>query len=549
MKAVIYTRFSTTQQREASSEDQARNCRRKIEAEGWELGKHYKDEGVSGSTTERPGYQAMLAASVAREFEVLVIDDLSRLSRDQVESERVIRSLEFADVRIISVSDGYDSVSKSRKLQRGFKGLMNEMFLDDLRDKTHRGLAGQAIKKFWAGGKPYGYRLVQEKDATCLDSYGNAAVIGTLLEVDETQAAIVREIFEKYTRDYSQRAIAAVLNERAIPSPGSAWRGRTTRRTSGWLGSTLNELLANPLYRGELVWNKTEWRKNPDTGRRTMRPRPQSEWIAHAMPELRIISDDLWQRTLARRARAALRGDHVRAGLVLSGHPAGGGAKFAFSGLVKCGVCRSSLVIIGGQNEFRAYGCSGHKDGGPAVCDNGITVRRDILESRLLVPIKKSLLTPERIAAIEQRVNQKHAKRPKIVDNSARIRELREQISNITDAIASGLLKPSHALGERLGGAEAELARLTAPAVKPTARILDFPARLKARFNKMVDKLEENLARDPNRARAALREIVGEIPVFPHESRKYLVAKLGLSEMFLRAAVGSDTERSMVAGA
>src|ERR1700733_4786984 len=99
MKAVIYTRFSTTQQREASSEDQARNCRRKIEAEGWELGKHYKDEGISGRTMERPGYQAMLAASLAREFEVLVIDDLSRLSRDQVESERVIRRLEFAGVR------------------------------------------------------------------------------------------------------------------------------------------------------------------------------------------------------------------------------------------------------------------------------------------------------------------------------------------------------------------------------------------------------------------------------------------------------------------
>jgi site-specific DNA recombinase len=490
---------------------------------------------------------SMRSTSLAREFKVLVIDDLSRLSRDQVESERVIRSLEFAGVRIISVSDGYDSISKSRKLQRGFKGLMNEMFLDDLRDKTHRGLAGQALKKFWAGGKPYGYRLVQVKDATRLDTYGNAAVIGTLLEIDELQAPIVREIFELYARDHSQRAIAAMLNERAIPSPGSAWRGRALRRTSGWLGSTLNELLANPLYRGELVWNKTQWLKNPDTGRRTTRPRPQSEWIAHAMPELRIISDELWQRTLARRARAALRGDHVRAGQMLSGHPAGGGARFAFSGLMKCGICGSSLVIIGGQNQYRAYGCSGHKDGGTTVCVNGITVRKDLLESRLLVPIKTGLLTPERVAAIEQRVNQKHAKRPKIVDNLARIRELREQIGNMTEAIASGLLKASPAPSERLSGAEAELARLTAPAVKPTARILDFPARLAARFNKMVDKLEEYLAHDPNRARAALREIVGEIPVFPHESGKYLVAKLGLSELFLRAAVGS--ERSMVAGA
>jgi hypothetical protein len=113
--------------------------------------------------------------------------------------------------------------------------------------------------------------------------------------------------------------------------------------------------------------------------------------------------------------------------------------------------------------------------------------------------------------------------------------------------LASGALKASPAQAERLAAAEAELGLLTAQAAKPAGKVVDFPTRLTQRFKELVDSLEQNLSRDPNRARAALREICGEIPVFPHESGKYLVAKLGLNETLLRAAVGS--EKFVVAGA
>jgi len=219
----------------------------------------------------------MLKIAEAGDFDVLLVDDLSRLSRDQVEGERAIRRFEFRGVRIIGISDGYDSQSKSRKVQRGVRGLMNEIYIDDLRDKTHRGLMGQALKKFWAGGKPYGYRLVQIKDEARRDSYGNPIAIGTGLEVDAEQAAIVREIFERFADDASHRAIAMLLNESGVPSPDSAWNGRTVRRTSGWLFTTVYEMLGNQLYRGRYVWNKTIWLKNPDTGKRIKRPRPSAE--------------------------------------------------------------------------------------------------------------------------------------------------------------------------------------------------------------------------------------------------------------------------------
>ena len=70
-------------QRNTSTEDQARNCTRRIEGEGWQLVAHYKDEGISGARFNRPGYQTMLKAAQGREFDVLVVDDLSRFSRDQ----------------------------------------------------------------------------------------------------------------------------------------------------------------------------------------------------------------------------------------------------------------------------------------------------------------------------------------------------------------------------------------------------------------------------------------------------------------------------------
>jgi site-specific DNA recombinase len=299
MKTAIYTRFSSSQQREASTEDQARNCRRRIEAEGWQMAEHYQDEAISGSVTDRAGYQRLLKAAANREFSVLIVDDLSRLSRDQVESERTIRRPEFGGIRLVGVSDGYDNQIKSRKVQRGVRGLMNEIYLDDLREKTHRGLTGQAIKKFWAGGKPYGYRLVQLKDATRLDVHGNAMVIGTKLEIDTEQAAIVRKIFEHFANDWSPRKIADALNQAGTPSPGSFWRNRVVRRATGLMGSGVRALLRNPLYAGRLVWNRTAWLKDPDSGRRTTTARPAAEHVSHDMPELAIIDATLRQRTEA----------------------------------------------------------------------------------------------------------------------------------------------------------------------------------------------------------------------------------------------------------
>ena len=152
VRVAQYGRYSSDNQRAASIEDQLRNCGRRAGSEGWTISLTFSDEAMSGADSNRPQYQEMLAAAARREFDILLIDDLSRLSRDQVESDRVIRRLEFLGIRIIAVTDGYDSETKvaTRKIQRGVKNLLNEMRLDELREQVHRGSTGQAMKRFRA---------------------------------------------------------------------------------------------------------------------------------------------------------------------------------------------------------------------------------------------------------------------------------------------------------------------------------------------------------------------------------------------------------------
>jgi site-specific DNA recombinase len=169
-----------------------------------------------------PAVSVDVEGAARKEFDILLIDDLSRLTRDSLEAEKPIRKLEFSGIRIVSVSDGYDSTSKARKIQRGFKNLMNETFLDDLRERVHRGYEGVARKGYWNGGRPYGYRLRPIVDRTQRDAYGNPLQIGTQLEVEPKQAKVVQQIFRRFVDGASCLVIAKELNARGVPSPGSA---------------------------------------------------------------------------------------------------------------------------------------------------------------------------------------------------------------------------------------------------------------------------------------------------------------------------------------
>ncbi len=221
MRAAIYARFSTELQSVASIEDQARLCRERATALGLTVVAVHSDCAISGATpvNRRPGASACVADALAGRFDVLLIESLDRLSRNLVEQETVIRRLEHRGIRLIGVSDGYDSTSGAgRKLLRGVRGLISETYLDDLRAKTHRGLTGQIERGYHAGGLSYGYRSV------VAGVNGRGEPIGHRLEIDEAQAVVVRGIFARYAAGESCQRIAADLNARGVRGPrGGTW--------------------------------------------------------------------------------------------------------------------------------------------------------------------------------------------------------------------------------------------------------------------------------------------------------------------------------------
>ncbi len=121
MRCAVYARFSSDVQHPASIEDQRLACQRYADRQEWEiLPEHvYADEALSGMGVDhRPAYRRLLAAVGAsvKPFDVLLVDDLSRLSRDAAEMLRLARSLEYGRITLISVADGIETGTKLSKL-------------------------------------------------------------------------------------------------------------------------------------------------------------------------------------------------------------------------------------------------------------------------------------------------------------------------------------------------------------------------------------------------------------------------------------------------
>jgi DNA invertase Pin-like site-specific DNA recombinase len=306
MRAAIYARYSTDLQRQASIEDQYRICLRAIEREGWDVVDRFKDKAVSGAKSDRPGYQALLAAAKEKQFDVIVVEEVSRLWRDQEEQWRAVKRLEYWDVHLLGVNDGVNTRTNGYGLLLSIRGAMNEEARREIGKRTHRGLAGVVLSGHSAGGRSYGYRHVPIEDPSRKDHLGRPVILGVTRETDPEQAKWVRRIFEWYTEGCCPRWIANELNRLGVPSPGSSWN-RRSRKCRGWAASAIRGdykrgygVLLNPLYVGQYVWNRNKKIVDPDTGTRKYVPRPEDEWIAKETPELRIISQELWDRVQAR---------------------------------------------------------------------------------------------------------------------------------------------------------------------------------------------------------------------------------------------------------
>lgn len=547
MRATIYARFSTDKQSDNSIEDQFRNCTRYAERCGMTVVSHFEDKAISGASKNRAGLDAMLAAGMRGEFDTLLVDDLSRMSRTRTETMQIIERFKFRGIRIVGVSDGYDSKTKGEKIQSTMRGLMNELYLDDLRDKTHRGLYGKALNGYSAGGRTYGYKRSPIEDPIRKDTNGRPEIVAVRREIDEEEAKWVRQIFEWFAAGDSPKRIADKLNRLGVPSSrGSTWAASAIYGDySDGLG-----LLNNQLYIGRYIWNRSEWRKDPDTGKRRRIKREEKDWVVTDMPELRVIPQPLWEAVQARLSDIRQRSVNLR-DVLNNPKTRSHTGKYLFSGLIQCGCCGAAYTIY----SSTSYGCSTNINRGDAACSNRLRIPRKLLEGRLLEIIRKDLLSEESIEVFVRETalalkEQQRTDRPEAEAQKQRLEAAERQIANIMAAIQQGIITPS--TKEALQRAEAEHAEVKTEIQENAhaAEVLTaFLPRATERYKALVVGLGQALYTDVTQARQYLKGLMGQIRLLPN-SNEYLEAELRYnSENLLKLALGGAFKAGLVAGA
>ncbi len=377
-RTVIYARFSTEMQNANSTRDQIASCRAFAETKGWQVLEAFEDAGISGANRGRPGYRKMMQAVKSGLVDVVLAEGMSRLNRSQELSANLFAVCDFHGVEIHTLADG-----RVEEIQIGMKGTMDALQIKRTSREVHRGQTGKIKDGFSAGGLSFGYRVPIDP-TTGLRRTGET-------EIDEAQALIVRRIFREFADGNSPRAIAHQLNEEHIPAPrGGAWKVNTIYGNAGRGTGILN----NQLYAGTRVWNRLNYRKNPETDKRVSRKRDEAELVTCEVPELRIIEPALWDAVKARQGTQ-------RKALEKSAPVALRRKKYLLSGLVQCGLCGGNMTVAG-TGKRRAYYCSNAKEKGAAVCKGLPGIRIDRLQPLVLAGLRDELMMPEAVARFSE---------------------------------------------------------------------------------------------------------------------------------------------------
>jgi site-specific DNA recombinase len=526
MRAVIYARYSTEMQRDASIEDQVRLCRARIEQEGWAYLHAYTDRAVSGASALRPAYQSLIEDARRGEFEVVVAEALDRLSRDQEDIAGLLKRLRFAGVRLFTLAEG-----EIGELHVGLKGTMNALFLKDLAAKTRRGLEGRVRAGRSGGGLCYGYDVVREHDARGDTIHGGR-------QINEAEAAIVRRIFQEFAASKSPRAIAHGLNADGIPGPqGKSWGPSTIY--GNWRRGT--GVLNNELYIGKLVWNRQTFIKDPETRKRQARLNPPDEWIVQEVPHLRILDDQLWSKVKARQlhARHALTHDDAGIRSERARRPV-----YLLSNLLRCGNCGGGFSKVSQHH----YGCSNARNRG--TCNNLLTIRRDVLEASVVSGLQTHLMDPELVkefaAEYHRELNRLNAARDSDrLSKKAELDRVERQLRAIIEAIKEGLRTSS--MKDELVALEAQKTKLLADirnAPAPAPRLHPGLAEI---YRQKVERLQDELNRPELRAQAAevLRSLIDEVRLVPEAGRLEIELAGDLAGIL---ALSADNKRPVTAG-
>ena len=451
-----------------------------------------------------------------------------------------MQRLRFAGIRVLYISQGIDSDHEQAETLMTVHGLIDGLYLREMASKIRRGLAGQLTRGFATGSVTFGYRTIAVPDPA-----RPGESLGHRVEIEPAEAAWVRQVFAWYAEGLAYSQIISRLHQKNAVAPrGGGSRGQ-------WRVAAVRRLLANDRYLGKLIWGRTRVERNPSTGRKVQRPVPPGEWQVGERPELRIVSDELWERVQRRREQVTAQLDrHRQPGRTLlrgrSGLVHGRGL---FTGFLRCGTCGGAVSIVSRRQyrgrDYRYYGCATYARNGTAACSNRVTVRGEDAERALLAGVQAEVTRPETLDYIVAQLSEAFQAainaKPQELQNLLRQREtLTQKIRHLVTAIEGGMGSPSlvHALKNRerdFAEVDTATTRLQAP-VTPE-RLTVIPSWVKRQAANVVELLQDG----PERVRVELSRLGVRFtlhPVFdvPHGERPYLRA---VGEGDFEALVGS----------
>lgn len=213
----------------------------------------YIDNGISGTSFDRPNFQRMLSDIEAGNINCVIVKDLSRLGRNAIDTGYYIEQyFTKKRIRFIAVADGFDNSQSSyiNGIMLPLKNMINEAYVLDIGRKI-RAQAHQAMLDgdFIGSRAPFGYRKDPDNCHQLL--------------IDEETAPIVRQIFEWSCEGVGINTIAVRLNEiNAVTS--SVYKQSTTEQDKNykisehWNTFTVTRILDNPVYTGDMIQGKSK---------------------------------------------------------------------------------------------------------------------------------------------------------------------------------------------------------------------------------------------------------------------------------------------------
>ena len=371
--AVVYARFSCSKQREASIEDQLRVCTRWCADNGYAIVGTYIDRAYSGRTDERPEFQRMIAN--AGESEIVLVYMMDRFSRDIYDAPIYKKKLLKAGVRVVSATEAMPDGPEAMLVGSMYEALA-AMESAKISQRTRRGMEGNALKCMHNGVPVYGYRFGADGR----------------YEVDEEQAANVRDAFRLRVDGHTENYIAGTLAARGVRTSQGNPAGHTFVR----------RMLRNSKYIGVYSWGDTV--------------------IEGGMPA--IVDREVFD--MAQDVRSAKQ----RKSECWTDYP--------LSGKALCGACTHQMVGVSGRGrngaKYEYYRCG-------AKCGTK-PIRRDELEPSVVDGVRAILDDREASLAIARAIEplfDPSEAEAAIKRAQERQRKAEKGIRNLTDAVADGM--------------------------------------------------------------------------------------------------------------